>query len=333
MVRVQLPQFVIILFSQHPYRKVGVLLYTQYVDKIVYKLQNIVLVFNLVVKLLIFIRAWVRFPEDQFIRQGFSQFIKYELWKVIIVNSFISWIGGKKLLRSRILQEFPEPGTFDRYIEVFGGAAWLLFARDKHAKMEVYNDVNGQLVNLFRVVKYHPEALQAELDWILMSREQFFDAIQEVRGLTDIQRAARFFVAIKESFGSGCKTFAVRPKDVPRAVDFLRTASGRLQRVVIEQEDFEQLLKTYDRPDALFYLDPPYYEAEKYYPDRFLPEDHERLRAALGRIRGRFILSYNDCGLIRELYRGYTIIEVDRSDNLTAKSQARRYRELIIKNY
>ena len=141
------------------------------------------------------------------------------------MNSFISWVGGKKLLRSRILQEFPEPGTFGRYVEVFGGAAWLLFARDEHAKMEVYNDVNGQLVNLFRVVKYHPEALQAELDWILTSREQFFDALQEVRGLTDIQRAARFFIAIKESFGTDCRSFAVRPKDMPRAVDFLRAAS------------------------------------------------------------------------------------------------------------
>lgn len=249
------------------------------------------------------------------------------------MNSFISWVGGKKLLRSRILQEFPEPGTFGRYVEVFGGAAWLLFARDEHAKMEVYNDVNGQLVNLFRVVKYHPEALQAELDWILTSREQFFDALQEVRGLTDIQRAARFFIAIKESFGTDCRSFAVRPKDMQKAVDFLRIASDRLRRVVIEQEDFEQLLKTYDRPDALFYLDPPYYEAEKYYPDRFQPEDHERLQVALGRIRGRFILSYNDCQPIRELYRGYTTIEVDRSDNLVAKSMTRRYRELIIKNF
>lgn len=249
------------------------------------------------------------------------------------MNSFIGWIGGKKLLRRQILEQFPEPGTFDRYIEVFGGAAWLLFAKEQHAKMEVYNDVNGELVNLFRVVKYHPEALQTELDWILMSREQFFDALQEVRGLTDIQRAARFFIAIKESFGTDCRSFAVSPKDMQKAVDFLRAASSRLRRVVIEQEDFERLLKTYDRPDALFYLDPPYYEAEKYYPDRFQPEDHERLRAALGRIQGRFIVSYNDCQTIRELYHGYTMIETDRNDNLAAKLQARRYRELIIKNY
>ena len=65
--------------------------------------------------------------------------------------------------------------------------------------MEVYNDVNGNLVNLFRCVKYHPDALQKELEWVLISREQFFDCLSQAdaKGLTDIQRAARFFCAIK----------------------------------------------------------------------------------------------------------------------------------------
>nr|DAP60657.1 MAG TPA: DNA adenine methylase [Caudoviricetes sp.] len=249
------------------------------------------------------------------------------------MNSFISWIGGKKLLRKVILEQFPEQGTFGRYIEVFGGAAWLLFSRDSHAKMEVYNDVNGQLVNLFRIVKYHPDALQKELDWILMSREIFFDAIQDVRGLTDIQRAARFWIAIKESFGSDCRSFGVHGRDMYKAVDFLHEASIRLNRVVIEHLDFGQLIKTYDREESLFYLDPPYYEAEKYYPDRFQPEDHIRLKTALNNIKGRFILSYNDSPEIRALYTGFKIIETERMDNLAVMSHNRKYKELIIKNF
>ena len=248
------------------------------------------------------------------------------------MNSFISWIGGKKLLRRQILEQFPDPGTFARYIEVFGGPAWILFAKEKHAKLEVYNDINSNLVNLFRVVKYHPEALQKELNWILMSREQFFDSIQPMKGLTDIQKAARFWIAIKESFGTSLDSFGLVPKDIPKAVEFLMEASDRLKRVVIEHLDFEHLIKTYDRESALFYCDPPYYEAEKYYPDRFQPEDHIRLHNALNQIKGKFILSYNDCPEIRELYKGYCMIEVDRTDNLP-KVQGRRYRELIIKNY
>ncbi len=88
------------------------------------------------------------------------------------MNSFISWIGGKKLLRSRILDEFPDKGTYDRYIEVFGGAGWVLFGTDRHAELEVYNDINGNLVNLFKCVK-------------------------DVKGLTDIQKAARFYILVK----------------------------------------------------------------------------------------------------------------------------------------
>lgn len=250
------------------------------------------------------------------------------------MNSFISWIGGKKLLRKKILEQFPDSDSFKRYIEVFGGAGWVLFSRDKHAAMEVFNDANGELINLYRIVKHHPEALQKELEWLLMSREQFFNELnRNTSGMTDIQRAARFYCLIKESFGVDCKSFGVRTRDMQKAVDYLKDVSDRLNRVVIENQDFERLIKTYDRPEALFYLDPPYYEAEKYYPDRFNPEDHKRLRECLGSIKGKFVLSYNDCPQIRELYKEYTLVEVERADNLVTKSESRKYKELIIKNF
>lgn len=249
------------------------------------------------------------------------------------MNSFISWIGGKKLLKKKIIEQFPE--GFDRYIEVFGGAGWVLFDKEKHADIEVYNDVNGNLVNLFRCVKYHPEALQKELDWILMSREQLFDYIaqNDVRGITDIQRAARFYCRIKMSFGANLDTFGVRSRDMRKTIAYLQEVSKRLNKVIIENADFERLIKTYDRESALFYCDPPYYEAEKYYPDKFQPEDHVRLKNVLSRINGKFILSYNDCTEIREMYKGYNMIEVDRQDTLVTKTNPRRYKELIIKNY
>ena len=201
--------------------------------------------------------------------------------------------------------------------------------------MEVYNDVNGELVNLFRCVKYHPDALQKELDWTLISREQFFNCVaqNEIQGMTDIQRAARFYCRIKLSFGADLDSFGVRPRNMQKTIAYLQEASKRLNRVVIENVDFERLRKTYDRESALFYCDPPYYDAEKYYPDKFQPEDHVRLRDTLSRIKGKFILSYNDCQEIRDLYAGYDLIEVDRQDNLVTKTNPRRYRELIIKNY
>lgn len=137
---------------------------------------------------------------------------------------------------------------------------------------------------------------------------------------------------IKESFGTDCQSFGVRAKDLAKAADYLKEVSKRLRMVVIEHLDFERILKTYDRPDALFYLDPPYFHAEKYYASGFGKEDHARLHDALGRVKGRFILSYNDCEEARELYKDYNIISTSRSDSLAAKSVSRRYNELIIKN-
>lgn len=249
------------------------------------------------------------------------------------MNSFISWIGGKKLLRNKIIERFPD--DIDRYVEIFGGAGWVLFAKDKHAKMEVYNDVNSDLVNLYRCVKYHPEALQKELQLTLMSREQFFDAKQQcvMRGMTDIQRAARFFIVIKESFGNDLKSFCCSNRDISKMIDYLSVVSSRLNKVIIENQDFERILKTYDRPGTLFYLDPPYYDAEKYYPDRFNPADHMRLKERLDNIKGRFLLSYNDCPEIKEMYSDYNIEEIDRNNNLKTKNGGSRYKELIIKNY
>lgn len=249
------------------------------------------------------------------------------------MDSFISWIGGKKLLKRKVIEQFPD--DFERYVEVFGGAGWVLFDKEKHAKMEVFNDINGDLINLYRCVKFHPEAVQKELELVLISREQFFDCIKQnsMSGMTDIQRAAHFYCMIKLSFGTDLRSFGMRSRDMQKSVGYLLEVSKRLNRVVVENVDFERLIKTYDRQGALFYLDPPYYEAEKYYPDRFQPEDHERLKNVLSTINGKFVLSYNDCTEIRKLYKEFNVIAVDRQDNLVAKTNPRRYKELIIKNF
>lgn len=77
------------------------------------------------------------------------------------MKSFIPWIGGKSLLAKKIVSMFPE--KIDRYIEVFGGGGSVLFAKEKHAQLEVYNDANGHLVNLFRCIRFHREELQREI--------------------------------------------------------------------------------------------------------------------------------------------------------------------------
>jgi DNA adenine methylase len=110
------------------------------------------------------------------------------------MNSFISWVGGKKLLRNKITELIPK--GIERYVEVFGGAGWVLFNKDKHANIEIYNDYNSELVNLFRCAKFHTPELQRELSYVLNSREVFHNFLNEYKreGMTDIQKAARYMM-------------------------------------------------------------------------------------------------------------------------------------------
>lgn len=242
------------------------------------------------------------------------------------MDSFVSRIGGKKLLRHKIIDQFPE--AYDRYIEVFGGAGWVLFAQQTIAKLEVYNDIDSDLVNLFRCVKYHCGEVQRELEGILNSREMFMDFLSQ-QGYTDIQRAARFYSVIRLSYGSDGRTFGCSSRNIERLSVALPIIQQRLQRTVIEHKSYESLIKVYDRPSALFFCDPPYHGTEKYYTNQFTAADHQRLHDILVSLKGKFVLTYNDDDFVRDLYRDFTQLAIERSNNLSK----RKFKELIIKNY
>lgn len=252
------------------------------------------------------------------------------------MDSFIGWIGGKKQLRHEILSRFPieKPSS---YIEVFGGAGWVFFAKDKQpGQLEVFNDANSDLINLFRCIKYHREAVVAELDCLVASRELFCDFREQmkVQGLTDIQRAARFFYLARISFGADCSSFATNTKHIDTAIKRLPEIQNRLSGVVVENKDFEDLIKVYDKQNALFYLDPPYHGTEKYYKNKFAEDDHYRLCSSLKKIKSRFILSYNDDEFIRNLYCDFNIEGISRRNTLAANVKGdTEYKELIIRNY
>lgn len=251
------------------------------------------------------------------------------------MDSFIGWIGGKKLLCKQIVSRFPE--KMEKYVEVFGGAAWLLFYRERHAEKEIYNDINSELVNLFRMVKYHPEAVEKELEYMLNSREMFLRLRDEdVDRKTEIQRAARCFFLIKASYGAKLTSFGCTSRNVLKIGD-LAEVQRRLSGVLIENKSFDKLIQAQDGEGTLFYCDPPYYQAEKYYDTggfSFGKEQHILLRDLLREIKGKFVLSYNDDPFVRELYRDFRMEAAERSNNLgIAAGGKKRYQELIIRNY
>ena len=253
------------------------------------------------------------------------------------MDSFIAWIGGKRLLRKEICSRFPESG-YNKYVEVFGGAGWVLFHKDRHTEVEIYNDINGNLVNLFKCVKYHPAAIEEELALVLNARE-FYDNFKEIHrstALTDIQRAAMYFYMIRASYGSKVTTFGPKARDVTNA-EYLKAIKTRLKSVILENRDYETLIIQHDKPDTLFYCDPPYLGSERYYDTgdaAFDKPHHMNLAYILHNIQGRCIVSYNDNDFIRELYKGMNIAEITRKNNLGMRYGTKKeYKELIITNY
>lgn len=254
------------------------------------------------------------------------------------MNSFMSWIGGKKALRDEIISRFPT--DYKRYIEVFGGGGWVLFHKNPGNDFEVYNDRNPNLVNLYRCVRDHPDELISELTYALNSRTDF-DYIRKIMKtptvIPDVKRAAYFYQLIRYSYASGLDSYASQPHSMWNNFPLITNACARLQKVVIENKDFEKLIDQYDRPESLFYCDPPYFETEDYYEDvRFTKADHIRLADRLSLIEGKYLLSYNDCPEIRELYesRGARIESISRLSNIAQRYEAgKQYDELIISNY
>lgn len=254
------------------------------------------------------------------------------------INSFMAWVGGKKALRDEILARFPR--NYKRYIEVFGGAGWVLFHKPPGNDFEVFNDFNGNLVNLYRCVREQPEALRNELRYMLNSRldfEYMKGMLHSQAVLPDVRRAAYYYVLIRYSYAAGTSTFGSQPHAMWNNFPLIESAAGRLQKVVIENKDCVKLIRQYDRPESFFYCDPPYYNADQYYEavssDGF---DHAGLADALLGIKGKFLLSYNDCPEIRALYDrpGIVVEGISRLSNIAQRYEnGKQYPELLISNY
>ncbi len=253
----------------------------------------------------------------------------------------MSWIGGKKALRELIVSVFPL--YYERYIEVFGGGGWVLFHKPPGNDFEVYNDFNGLLTNLYRCVREKPDELIEALHFVLNSRKDFDivrNSLARDSPASDVERASYFYQLIRYSYASGLTSFGSQPHDMWSNFPLIEQAHRRLSKVVIENKDFEKLIRQYDRPVSFFYLDPPYYETEKYYKnvgeDGFQEKDHIRLRDTLMDIEGKFLLSYNDCEFIRNLYDvpNIQIESFTRINNIKQRyDNGAQFPEILISNY
>lgn len=252
-------------------------------------------------------------------------------------SPMVPWVGGKRRLAPQILPLLPEHTC---YVEPFAGAAAMFFAKAP-VKVEVLNDVNGDLVSLYRVVQHHLDEFVRQFRWALTSR-QLYAWLQETRPetLTDIQRAARFFYLQKCGFGGkvdgqtfGTATTAPSRLNLLRIEEDLSAVHLRLHQVFIEHLDWVNCIERYDRPHTLFYLDPPYWGTEGYGVD-FGLEQYDRMAELLRSMKGKAAVSVNDIPEMRQAFKGLSMKRLAIKYTVGASGVGRRERgELLIMNF
>lgn len=243
----------------------------------------------------------------------------------------IGWPGGKTRMLAAILPLIPEHTT---YCEVFGGGLAVFLAKPE-SDVEIINDINGDLVAFYRYCKFHLEPLLDEIDLVLNSRQELRDYIAQP-GLTELQRAARWFIRNRISFGGMGETFAVsRAQPLGSRIKrqlAIRALNRRLDRTAVENLSWEKCLDIYDAPHLAFFLDPPYLDSGGGAYHGWSELELTRFCQKLPTLQGKWLFTFQDCPEVRELMSGYEIIGVDRANGIGNNSgkKGRRYKEVII---
>ncbi len=248
----------------------------------------------------------------------------------------VPWMGGKRRMAKHILPEFPE---HECYVEPFCGGAAIFFMKEP-SKVEVINDFDGEVVNLYRVVAHHLEELVRHFKWSLVSRKMFEWANMQIpQTLTDIQRAARFFYLQQLCFGAKPtgRTFGTAATTPPklnllRIEEKLSEAHLRLARTTIEHLDWQACIRRYDREQTLFYLDPPYWQTGGYAPGVFPLEQYHAMADLARTVKGRMVISINDHPDIRKAFAGLRLKAVPFRHTVGG-AQGKEVGELIYFNW
>lgn len=252
-------------------------------------------------------------------------------------NPIVPWMGGKRRLASQLIPLFPEHTC---YVELFCGGAALYYLRPEPAKVEVINDIDGELVNLYRVVQNHLEEFIKQFKWSLTSREMF-KWLKEAYcpGLTDIQRAARFYYLQHHAFGAkptgqtfGTATTA-KPINLCRIEENLSEAHLRMAGTTIEHLSWQDCFKRYDRPHTFFYADPPYWQLTGYGAD-FGLEQYQQLAEVMASSQGKVMVSLNDHANMRDVFKDFRIEKLKIKYSVgSAKSRNKTSSEIVIMNW
>lgn len=235
-----------------------------------------------------------------------------------VTRPALRYFGAKFRLSDWIIDQFPDHTC---YVEPFGGSAGVLLQK-KPSLFEVYNDLDGEVVNFFRQLRDHPDELLNAIQLTPFSREEQHLSFQPA--VDDLERARRLYVRCWQSHGGGRTQWRTgwryqvtnkRGKSQMvdwNQIDHLEAIVGRLKMVQLEHDQALNVIERHDRPSTLFYLDPPYVSStrserwgEKAYTCEMTDDDHVQLGAALNSIQGMAIISGKQCELYTEMFKDW----------------------------
>jgi DNA adenine methylase len=257
------------------------------------------------------------------------------------VRPVAPYLGGKRNLAKRLVTMIDQI-EHTTYAEPFVGMGGVFLRRIRLPKAEVINDINKELATFYRILQRHYVPFMDMMKFQITTRAEFERLVKtDPTTLTDLERAGRFLYLQRTAFGgkvSG-RNFGVSVArggrfDITKLGPMLDDLHTRLAAVVIECLPYADFIKRYDRPETLFYLDPPYYGGENDYGKNiFERADFEKLSEHLRGLSGRFILSLNDTPEVRQIFDGFSMDTAEVNYSIAKQSESRRpYGELIISN-
>jgi DNA adenine methylase len=248
----------------------------------------------------------------------------------------LQWMGGKRRLAKHLLPLFPPHHC---YVEVFCGGSALFFMRPEPARVEVINDLNRELVNLYRIVQHHLEEFVRQFKWVISSRQVFeWQKVTRPETLTDIQRAARFYYLQRHCFGARLQNPSFGTSTSNPAVNLLRIEESlseahlRLSGVTVENLDWKDCIQRYDRPHTFFYLDPPYWQMADYgAPFEF--EQYGQMAEVMRHCQGKMMISINDHPEMRRLFADFSGHTLETTYTLNRTDNSKKRREWVVMNW
>lgn len=260
---------------------------------------------------------------------------------MVSLNSPIKWVGSKRQLKGKIIELFPKGIVC--YCEPFFGGGSVFFEKNP-SKIEVINDYDSNVINFYKVLQNNKKELMQKIDNALISRELFLEYRKSKWDeLEPLERAFRFFYITKCSFGGlfrfnqkgECNSpFAGSPDPKAKSSLFskntlksIEESFKRLQSATIENLDYKDIIRLYDRPTTLFFFDPPY-DTGYSYGVKF---DYDELLEECRKIKGSFILTLN--AEMEDKFKEFNIIGTEVNYSVTCNKGDNKKKEIIIMNY